>query len=82
MLIGTGIVGLLFYIGIFISFFAKAYKSNNVIAMGAIIGMVVLGMSLSTYMFKPMFSVFLYTDIYHRAFLANGDVGFDKKQNS
>ena len=73
VLIGTGLVGFILYIGIFVSFFAKALKSGNVIALGAIIGMVVLGMSLSTYMFKPMFNVFLYTEIYYRCSLISDD---------
>ena len=74
VLIGTGLVGFILYIGIFVSFFAKALKSGNVIALGAIIGMVVLGMSLSTYMFKPMFNVFLYTEIYYRCSLISDDM--------
>ena len=66
VLIGTGIFGLIFYVGIFVSLFIKALKSKNVIGLGALVGVTVLSLSLTTYFFKPMFNIFLYVELYHR----------------
>ena len=66
VLVGTGIFGLIFYVGIFVSLFIKALKSKNVIGLGALVGVTVLSLSLTTYFFKPMFNIFLYVELYHR----------------
>lgn len=69
ILIGTGVVGVLTYIGIFVLMIKKAWKSKNYFMVTVLVGFVVMSMSMSLITYKPIFNAFLFIEIYHRSFL-------------
>lgn len=68
ILIGTGIIGLLTYIAIFLLMLKKAWISENFSMFAILIGFIVLSMSLSLITYKPIFNCFLFIEIYYQAY--------------
>lgn len=71
ILIGTGFVGLLFYIILLISMLKKAWKSENYIVFAVLCGFIIISMTLSTTTYKPIFNIFMITEISFRTFSRN-----------
>lgn len=69
ILIGTGIVGLITYITIFVLMLKKAWKSENYFMVAVLAGFIVLSMSLSLITYKPIFNAFLFVEINYRTFI-------------
>lgn len=69
ILIGTGIIGLIAYVTIFVLMLEKAWKSENYFMVAVLIGFIVMSMSLSLVTYKPIFNAFLYVEIYYRTFI-------------
>ena len=68
VLIGTGVVGLTIYTSLVVSFFQKAWKSENYIFFAAFCGLMIMSMSLSLVTYKPIFNAFIIIEIAYRKY--------------
>lgn len=73
MLIGTGFVGVIFYIGMFVSSIKRAWKTQNYMILLTLLGYIVMMMSLSLVAFKPIFNALLMINIVEK-YLSKGEV--------
>ena len=68
ILIGTGFVGLLFYVMLIISMLKKAWKSENYMLFAALCGFIVMMLSLTLVTYKPIFNSLIIIEIAYRTF--------------
>ncbi len=68
VLIGTGLVGLVIFVCLIGFVVKRAYDSQNYVGFAAMVGLIVLGMSLSLITYKPIFNTILFIEIYYRTY--------------